>query len=112
VLVGHGEAADVEALHGVGALGVAVDAPEDQGGVAEIEVGEALDQGLVEGVTLEPGLERSPEVGLVEVAQPPRRFLGAFEALVGVVDVRLLVGEFRVLLGHSVGQVQKGVGVL
>ena len=48
----------------VGALGVAVDAPEHERGVAEVEVGEPLDQGLVERVALEAGLERAAEVGL------------------------------------------------
>ena len=101
LLVGDGEAADVEALGGGRALGVAVDAPEDERGVAEVEVGQPLDQGLVERVALETGLERAPEVGLVEVSEPPRRRLGALEALVGVIDVRLLVGEFGMLLRHS-----------
>ena len=92
------------------ALGVAVDPPEDEGGVAEVEVGQPLDQGLVERVALEAGLERAAEVGLVEVTEPPRRRPGAFEALVGVIDVRLLVGEFGVLLRHasSAGDVEKG----
>ena len=70
-LVGDRQAADVERLGGVRALGVAVDAPEDEGRIAEVEVGEALDQGLVERIALEPGLERATEIGLVEVAQTP-----------------------------------------
>ncbi len=68
LLVGDGQAADVEALDGVRRLGQPVDAPEHERGVAEIEVGEALEQGLVEGVALEPGLERAAEVGLVEIS--------------------------------------------
>ena len=90
------------ALGGVRALGVAVDAPEHEGGVAEVEVGEPLDQGFVERVALEAGLERAAEVGLVEVAEPPRRLPRALEALVGVIDVGLLGGQFGVLLRHSV----------
>ena len=101
LLVGDGEAADVEALGRGRALGVAVDAPEHECGVAEVEVGQPLDQGLVERVALEAGLERAAEVGLVEVAEPPRRRPGAFEALVGVIDVGLLVGEFGMLLRHA-----------
>ena len=91
----------MEASVAVGRLGVAVDAPEHERGVAEVEVGQALEQGLVERVALEAGLERAAEVGLGEVAQAPRRRLGALEALVGVIDVGLLVGQFRVLLRHS-----------
>ena len=61
----------------VGRLGVAVDAAEHQRGVAEIEVGQPLDQRLVERVALEAGLERAAEVGLGEVPQPPRCRLGS-----------------------------------
>ncbi len=71
LLVGHGQAADVEALRRGRALGIAVDPPEHQCGVAEVEVGQALDQGFVEGVAFEAGLERAPEVGLVEISEPP-----------------------------------------
>ena len=71
LLVGDGQAADVEALRRGRALGIAVDPPEHQCGVAEVEVGQALDQGFVEGVAFEAGLERAPEVGLVEVSEPP-----------------------------------------
>ena len=84
------------------ASAAAVDAAEHERGVAEVEVGEALDQGLVEGVALEAGLERAAEIGLVEVTQPPAPTRLLLEALVGVVDVGLLVGQIRVLLGHSV----------
>ena len=102
--VGDGEAADVEALGGLRALGVTVDATEHQRGVTEVEVGEPLDQGLVEGVALEAGLERASQIGLVEVPQPPRRLAGALQALVGVIDVGLFGGEFWVLLRHSSAQ--------
>ena len=46
-------------------LGVAVDPAEDQRGIAEVEVGEPVEQGLVEHVALEAGLERAAEAGLV-----------------------------------------------
>ena len=82
------------------AVDVAVDAAEDQRRLAEIEVGEPLDQGFVEGVALESGLERAAEVGLVEVTQAPSRLAALLEAVVGVVDVGLLVGEIRMVLGH------------
>ena len=49
-----------------------VDAAEDQGGIAEIELGEPVDQGLVEHVALVAGLEGAAEGGFVEVAQLPR----------------------------------------
>ena len=66
VLVGDGQAPDVEALQPPSAaprliLDVPVDAAEHQRRLAEIEVGESLEHGLVEGVALESGLERAAE---------------------------------------------------
>ena len=55
------------------ALGVAVDAAEDQRGVAEVELGQAVDQRLVEDVALEAGLERAAEVGLAAGPAAARR---------------------------------------
>ena len=112
VLVGDRQAADVEPLQlavtfvaAVGcavavALDMAVDAAEDQRRLAEIEVGESLDHGFVERVALESGLERAAEIGLVEVTQTPSRLAALLEAVVCVVDVGLLVGEIRMVLGH------------
>ena len=71
VLVGHGQAADVEALDGLGTLGVAVDATEHERGVAEVELGEPVDHGLVEHVALVARLERAAEGALVQVAHLP-----------------------------------------
>ena len=101
LLVGDRQAPDVERLRRRRRLGHAVDAPEHEGGVAEVEVGEPLDEGLVERVALEARLERPAEVGLGEVSHAPRRLPRAIEALVGVVDVGLLGRQFWVLLGHS-----------
>ena len=81
VLIGHREAADVEALAAVGTVvpfgrgGEAVDAAEHERGVAEVEVVQALDQGLVERVALESRLHGATEVGLVEVTEAPGRVL-------------------------------------
>ena len=91
----------MEALDSVGRLGRPVDAAEHQRGVAEIEIGEPLEQGLVERIALEPGLERAAEVGLGHVAHAPRRLAAGVETLVRVVDVGLLVSEIGVLLGHN-----------
>ena len=70
----------------LGLLGVAVDPAEDQGGVAEVELGEAVDDGLVEHVALVARLERAAERALVQVAHLPRVVTAALEALVGEVD--------------------------
>ncbi len=92
----------MEALERVGRLGRPVDAAEHERRVAQIEVGEALDERLVEGVALEPRLERATQIGLTEVTKPPGRLAAALEALVGVIDVGLLVSQIWVLVGHSV----------
>ena len=65
VLVGHREAADVEALERVGPLRVAVDPAEHQRRVAEIELGQPVDQGLVEDIALVARLERATEAASV-----------------------------------------------
>ena len=49
--------------------GMPVDPAEHERGVAEIEVGQPLDQRLVERVALEAGLEGAAEVGFGEVAK-------------------------------------------
>ena len=100
MLVGHGEAPDVEALGPGVALDMTVDATEHERRLAEIEVGKTLEQGLVERVALETGLEGSSEIGLVEITQTPGGLSTLLEALVGVIDVGLLVGEIRVVLRH------------
>ena len=108
VLVGDRQAADVEALEArqrrrrrsVGVVDVPVDATEDERRLAEIEIGEPFEHGFVEGVALESGLERAAEIGLVEVTQTPRGRATLLEAVVGVVDVGLLVGEIRMVLSH------------
>ena len=68
VLVGDRQPADVEALRAARLLGTAVDAAEHQRGVAEIELVETLDEGLVEGIALEPSLHRAAEIGFVEIS--------------------------------------------
>ncbi len=75
LVVGDGQPADVEALEAVGGLGHPVDATEHQRGVAQIELGEPVDDRLVEDVALVAGLERAAEGALVQVAHAstPRR---------------------------------------
>jgi hypothetical protein len=91
----------VEALDLVGRLGEAVDATEHERCVTQIELGEPVDQGLVEHVALVAGLERAAERRLAQVAQLPRVGTALFEAVVGVVDVRLLLGKVGMLLRHG-----------
>ena len=100
VFVGDRESTDVEALQPVGRLGVPIDAAEDQRRGAEIEVGQPLDQRLVERVSLEPGLERAAEICLGHVTHTPCRLTTGVQTVVRVIDVCLLCGEIRVLLGH------------
>ena len=99
VAVGQSEAADVERLHR-GVLGDAVDATEDESGIAQLQLLEALDQFLVNCVALEARLERSPRAGLGEFAHPQRVLAALLEARVGPVDVGLLGVVIRMLGGH------------
>jgi hypothetical protein len=73
LLVGHREAADVEALDLVGGLGVPVDAAEHQRRVAEVELRQAVDQRFVEHVALVAGLEGATERGLAGGRATSRR---------------------------------------
>ena len=82
-------------------FGSAVDPPEHQCGIAEVELVEPLDKGFVEGVALETGLHRAAEVGLVEVSQAPRRRFRRLQAVIGEIDVGLLGVQFWVLLGQT-----------
>ena len=101
LLVGDRQSADVEGLQAIGGLGHAVDSTEHQGGVAEIELGQPVDHGLVEHIALVAGLERAPEGALVEVAHPPGRVAADFEAPIGVLDEVLFGGKIGVLLRHG-----------
>ena len=96
LVVGHREAADVE---GVAALaGAAVDAAEHERGVAQIEVREALDDVLVDHVPLPAGLLGAAPADLDHRAQALGGVPRPFQALVGLLDVRLLgleVGVYR-----------------
>lgn len=108
VLVGHRQSSDVEALDAVGSIGrsfsrsvdLTIDASEDQGGVAEIEIGQTSDQLLVDGVPLEAVLERSTHSGLGQASDFPGVLSAALQTRVGMRDVGLLVVEIRVLRRH------------
>ena len=101
-LVGHGETADVEALGlALVAIGKPVDAPEHEGSIAEVEIGEALGEHIVDGVALETVLHRATHTCLGEVAQLPRILTAALKTAVGVIDVRLLVVEVGMPCRHG-----------
>ena len=96
VLVGHREPADVEALDRIRApSALAVDAAEDERGVAEIELGQPVDERFVEDVALVAGLEGAADAdaGLGQATELPRVGPAAFQAVVRVIDVRLLVAR-------------------
>ena len=101
LLVGDRQATDVERLQPVGRLGHAVDAPEHQGGVAEIQLCQPVDDGFVEDVALVSRLEGAAEGALVKVSHPPRRITAYLEAPVRVLDEFLFGGKIWVLLRHG-----------
>ena len=102
VLVGHRDAPDVVRLADGRrwprsawaplplAARLLVDAPEAERGVTEVELGEAVQDRVPDHVALEPGLLRAAPADLdhrLELVGPGPRLV---EAVVGVVDVRLL----------------------
>ncbi len=91
-LVGDREPADVEGLEGV-----PVDAAEDEGGVADLEVGEPVADGLFDHIPLVAGLVGAPAPDLGQTPQAKCLLTGPVEAVVGMLDVGLLFGELRVL---------------
>ncbi len=111
MLVGHGEAPDVEALDARTVVGP-VDAAEDERGIAQIELREPVEDGLVEHIALVAGLEGATERALVETTELPGVDLALLEAAVGEVDELLLSGKIRVMLrheekGHAAGRAPK-----
>jgi len=104
ILVCDRKAADVERFGLVGSLGEAIDPAEHERGIAEVEVFEPLHDRFVERIALETGLKRAAEVGFVHVADAQRGRAAGDQALVGVVDVGLFVGEIGMLLGHNGAQ--------
>ena len=79
LLVGDRQSADVERLQPVGRLGHPVDAAEHQRGIAEVELGQPVDHGLVEHIALVARLKRAAEGALVEVSHPPSRIAADLE---------------------------------
>ncbi len=91
-LVRDRETADVEGL-----AGVSVDPAEDQRGVADLEVGQPIADGLFDHVTLVAGLVRAAAADLGQPPQAKCLLTGPIEALVRMLDVGLLFGELGVL---------------
>jgi len=98
VLVGHGQAPDVERL--APGLGGAVDATEHQGGIAELELAQALEDVLLEDLTLPAGLLGAAPAHLEGVLETRGGAAVRLEALVGVVDVGLFGLELG-MAGHG-----------
>ena len=78
-----------------------VDAAEHQRHVAQIELGEPVEHGLVEHIALVAGLEGAAERAFVQATHLPRVDLALLEAVVRVVDELLLSGEIGVMLRHE-----------
>ena len=91
LLVGHGQAPDVEAVAPL-ALG-AVDPPEHEAGVAELEGGQPVGDVALDHLPLPPGLLRAALAHLDHRAQTSGLEARALEAVVGTVDVGLFGGQ-------------------
>ena len=70
-LVRHRQTPDVEGLACVAVVGRAIDAPEHEAGVAELELTEAGDDGVPDDVALEPGLLGAAAADFDHGAQSP-----------------------------------------
>ena len=98
VLVGDGDATDVEALAAVGL--VPVDATEHQRGVADVELGQAAHDALVDDLALEAGLVGAPPADLDHAGQARRRTAAGLEGLMGPIEVRLFGFQIGIA-GHG-----------
>ena len=85
----------------VGRGGLAVDPPEHQRRVAQLELGEPADDGLVDDIPLVAGLVGATPPHLGERPHPERVLAGTLQAPIRVVQVRLLRREVRVVGGHA-----------
>ena len=94
VLVGHRQAADVVAVAAVPAG--AVDAPEHEAGVAELQRGQPLGDVALDHLPLPAGLLGAALAHLDHRAQPGGLLARALEAPVRVVDVGLLRSQIGV----------------
>jgi hypothetical protein len=104
----HGDATDVERL-AVGELlvGLAVDAAEHERGVAQVKLGQAVRDGVVDDLTLEAGLLGAALPDLDHALQPVGRGPRCFQGLVGAVDELLLGGQIW-MHGHGASAVLGG----
>ena len=98
VLVGHGDATDVEIVTAV--LLVTVDPPEDERGVSQVEAPQAVGDAVVHDLPLPAGLLGATPSDLDGVRQPGGRRAAGLEALVGALDVGLFGVEVGVI-GHE-----------
>ena len=108
VLVGDGQPADVKALErdGIAATSVVVarpvDTAEHEGGIAQVELRQPVEHRLVVHIALVAGLKGTAEGALMEPTHLPRVDFALLEAVIGVVDERLLSSEIWVMLRHMV----------
>ena len=109
LLVGvpHTDPSDVE--DAAAGLRLLVDAPEDEGCVTEVQVLEPGHHLFNDGFPLETGLVGAAAPHLHHAGQTQRPLAGRFKAGVGVVDVGLLEGQFRVP-GHGLSSGVRATG--
>ena len=89
----HGKAPDVERFGVATRIGCAIDSPEHQGGIPDIEVVQHLDELFVEVVAFVALLERAPSLTLCQVANCQGTRAGIDQGRIGAVDVGLFGGK-------------------
>ena len=98
--IGNSQTADMKAFDLIRVVHLSIDSPKDECRIAQIKMGEALQQLFVEQVALVTCLESAARAGLIEIANAPGVGLALFEARVGMVDMGLFGSEVGVVLAH------------
>ena len=98
--IGNSQTADMKAFDLIRVVHLSIDSSEDECCIAQIKMGEALQQLFVEQVALVTCLESAARAGLIEIANAPGIGFALFEARVGMVDMGLFGSEVGVVLAH------------
>ena len=90
----------MEAFNLIWVFGVAIDSTKYQGGIAQIQCGESLQQLLIESIAFVAGLKGATCTGLIEFANMPGILAALIQAGISMVNIGLLGGKVRVMLAH------------
>ena len=98
--IGNCQTSDVEAFNLIWVFGIAIDSTKHQGGIAQIQCGETLQQLLIKSIAFVAGLKGAARACLIEFANMPGILAALVQAGISMVNIGLLGGKVRVLLAH------------